>query len=429
MISYSEISKKSLQGYMLIFITQFISMIGSQIVSFGVIWYLTDISQSTLILSIASIVNIVPMILISPFAGVISDRVSKNFMLIITDAVQAGATLILIVFIKLGIADLWYIIALLGVRGLCQGFQMPVITTITSLMVPKKNIKTINSFEQILRSILSIASPALGAFFYSIWTLQRIYWLDVFTFLPTALILLLIRIPTVHEIQEVSNTPETQKRSFKQDFVEGMKYIKTSGLLSVFILFGIANFIVVPVFSLLPLLVSDFHQGDAIKYGLVSIMFQVGLLIGSLILMLSKRQPTMKSVVFYGALLSVVLLGMGLVPAGYWFLLYGVCFLLGVNLAFIDTQLISVLQLTIPKDLQGRVFSTMFTIIKSLNPLGLIIWGVIGEFTPVVWIFILSPVISLVIYGFIFKFTNILHYGESKPELLSNSEVMTEISE
>ena len=85
---------------------------------------------------------------------------------------------------------------------------------------------------------------------------------------------------------------------------------------------------------------------------------------------------------------------------------------MGVNLAYIDTQLISVLQTTIPKELQGRVFATMFTIIKALNPIGLIIWGIIGESIPVLLIFFIAPGLSLVVYFILLKFTNMMHYGE-----------------
>ena len=106
--------------------------------------------------------------------------------------------------------------------------------------------------------------------------------------------------------------------------------------------------------------------------------------------------------------------------------------MLGLNLAFIDTQLISVLQTTIPPEVQGRVFSTMFTIIKSLNPIGLVIWGIIGEFTPIVAIFLISPGISLIVYAFLVKFTNILHYGEKAPSEEENQEeiiITTDISQ
>ncbi len=402
----SEDTKKNYMGYIAIFISQYFSLIGSQIVSFAVIWYLTITTGSSLILSLATFANLVPMIIVSPLAGVIADKISKNFMLIFTDALQAVATLGLIILFYLGIFQIWHIILLMGIRGICQGFQMPVSVAVTSLMVPDEKIKKINAIQQILGSVLMISTPAIGAYLISVFPIQQIYWLDVISFIPTAIVLLFIRIP------KVSEDGKSQKMSFKKDFGEGLNYIKKSGLMSVFFMFAMANFIVVPIFSLLPLLVVDHHQGTVTQYGITEIMFHVGLLLGSFILIASKKKSTMKSVVTFGVLLSVSLLLMAFVPQGLFWLFYITCAILGLVLAFIDTQLISVLQTNIPKELQGRVFSTMFTIIKSINPIGLVIWGVLGQFIPIYWIFILSPVISLVIYFILLKTTKITHYGE-----------------
>ncbi len=401
-----EEPKKNFLGYIAIFISQYFSLIGSQIVSFAVIWYLTITTGSSLILSLATFANLVPMIIVSPFAGVIADKFSKNFILIFTDALQAVATLGLIILFYLGIFQIWHIIILMGIRGTCQGFQMPVSIAVTSLMVPEEKIKKINAIQQIFSSILMISTPALGAYLVSVFPIEQIYWLDVISFIPSAIVLLFIKIP------KVSQDEKSQKMSFKKDFGEGMKYIKTSGLMPVFFMFAIANFIVVPIFSLLPLLIVDYHEGTVIQYGITEIMFHVGLLLGSFILIVSKKKSTMKSVVIFGALLSVSILLMAFVPKGIFWLFYITCAILGLVLAFIDTQLISVLQVNIPKELQGRVFSTMFTIIKALNPIGLVIWGVLGHYIPIISIFILSPIISLVIYLILLKSTDITHYGE-----------------
>ncbi len=401
-----EEPKKNFLGYIAIFISQYFSLIGSQIVSFAVIWYLTITTGSSLILSLATFANLVPMIIVSPFAGVIADKFSKNFILIFTDALQAVATLGLIILFYLGIFQIWHIIILMGIRGTCQGFQMPVSIAVTSLMVPEEKIKKINAIQQIFSSILMISTPALGAYLVSVFPIEQIYWLDVISFIPSAIVLLFIKIP------KVSQDEKSQKMSFKKDFGEGMKYIKTSGLMPVFFMFAIANFIVVPIFSLLPLLIVDYHEGTVTQYGITEIMFHVGLLLGSFILIVSKKKSTMKSVVIFGALLSVSILLMAFVPKGIFWLFYITCAILGLVLAFIDTQLISVLQVNIPKELQGRVFSTMFTIIKALNPIGLVIWGVLGHYIPIISIFILSPIISLVIYLILLKSTDITHYGE-----------------
>jgi len=369
------------------------------------------------------------MIIVSPIAGVIADRMNKNVMLIVTDLLQALSTFVLIILFSLGINQLWHIIALLAVRGICQGFQMPVAVAITSLMVPEDKIKPINSINQIFNSLLGIASPAIGAIAIANFTIQQIYWLDVFTFIPTAIVLLLIRIPSVYKKVSTNSDGNEEKSSFQQEFKEGFSYIKTSGLSSIFALFAVANFIVVPVFALFPLLILDHHGGGATQYSWVEVLFQAGIIIGAILLMASKKKSSMKGVIIAGMFLSVVLLAIGLIPAGWFWLFFIGCFALGINLAFIDTQLISVLQTTIPKELQGRVFSSMFVVIKALNPLGLILWGLIGEIIPVYLIFLIAPSISLVIYFVLVKTTKMMSYGEKYDDLPTNGEFIQEGTE
>ena len=196
---------------------------------------------------------------------------------------------------------------------------MPVGVAVTALMVPEEKIKKINAIQQVLTSLLMIGSPAIGTYLLSIFSIQQIYWLDVISFIPPAIVLLFIKIP---KVSPNNKNNKGKNISFKKDFGEGLKYIKTSGLSSVFFMFAIANFIVVPIFSLLPLLVVNYHSGTAIQYGITEIMFQVGLLFGSFVLIVSKRKSTMKSVVTFGVLLSVCLLFMALVPKGIFWLFY-----------------------------------------------------------------------------------------------------------
>lgn len=408
----NDIENKTFHGFLWIFSSQYFSLIGSQIVSFAVIWYLTELTGSTLILSIASIVSIVPMIIISPFAGVITDRANKNKILLITDAIQAVATLVLIFLFSLNIIQMWHIISLLGVRGICQGFQNPVTVSVLPIMVPEDKLKTMNSINQICRSLLSIASPAIGAIVLSFFTIESIYLLDVFTFIPSALVLLFIRIPSVRK-QE----PE-KELTLLQDFTEGFKYIKKSGLSPIFIMFAASNFLVWPCFSLFSLLVLDYHGGAVINYSWMEILYQIGIIGGSFLLLISKKKGSMKSVILGTFMLPFLLILIALVPGGNWVIFYIICFLLGTDLAYIDTQLMSVLQTNIPKYLQGRVFSTMFTISKSINPIGLILLGILGEFISINLLYIIGPTISICIYCFLLKYSKIGHYDKIQEENL-----------
>jgi len=407
-------ARKTFRGFLWLFFTQYISLIGSQLVSFSVTWYLTKETGSSLILSLATLSNMVPMILVSPFAGVIADRRSKNKILLIPDAIQAIATLSLIILFFFDVDRLWQILILLGIRGTCQGFQLPAAVSLNALMVPQKHIQRINALDRILMALFSILTPILGAFILGFMTIEQIYWFDVITFIPSAIALVLIKIPRV-------KTEEHKKIHFLEDFTSSLLYIKENKLISPFVLFATANFFVVPLFSLLPLLLKNYHGGSESNFGYMLASLQVGMLTGGVILMLIKKRPKMRGVVINAFINSIILLILALIPNtvtwNFW-AVYAVAFFMGLVITLIDTQLMSILQLSIPKEFQGRIFSTLFTVIKSIMPLGLILWGAIGEFTGILFVFILTPSVSLITFIIIVLITPIFRFDS-----MHNSEV------
>jgi DHA3 family macrolide efflux protein-like MFS transporter len=408
------IPKKTFRGFLWLFFTQYISLIGSQLVSFSVIWYLTEVEGRAIILSLATMANMIPMILVSPFAGVIADRRNKNNILLITDATQALATLVLIMLFFFGVFDVWQILVLMAIRGTCQGFQLPAVASLNILMVPEKHIQRINAIDRILMSILSIVTPIFGAFILNYMTLNQIYWFDVVTFIPTAIVLLIVKIPQV-------KSEGKDKLQFWSDFKSSIKYMKETHLFSPFILFAVANFFVVPLFSLLPLVVKDYHGGLEMEYGYMMAAVQIGMLVGGIILMLIKKKPKMRGVIINGFLMSIALIILAAIPNyitwNFW-AIYGVAFILGLLITFIDTQLFTILQVTIPKEYQGRIFSTLFTIIKSIMPLGLVLWGYIGDLFPsIIYLFFLAPGLSIIAFFVIIMITPIFKFDKMhKPE-------------
>jgi len=135
--------------------------------------------------------------------------------MIISDTVTAIATLILILLFIFGVGDIWQILLLLAVRGIAQGFQFPASLSIQSTMVPQNNLSKINALNSIKNSLIFIASPAIGAYATEFFTIEQIFWLDVFTFIPAAIILFLVKIPKLES--EVKNI---QEFSFKKDFID-----------------------------------------------------------------------------------------------------------------------------------------------------------------------------------------------------------------
>ena len=120
--------------FFLIWTGQAISLLGSSLVQFALIWWLTKQTGSAAVLATATLVAILPTVFLGPFAGALVDRWSRRVVMIVSDACVALATLILVVLFWLGIAQPWHIYVILFFRSLTGVFQGPAMLASTSLM-------------------------------------------------------------------------------------------------------------------------------------------------------------------------------------------------------------------------------------------------------------------------------------------------------
>ena len=127
----------NMRGYILIWLGQLISILGSGIVQFAIIWWLTDKTGSSFVLALATFVGLVPMVIIGPFSGVLADRWNRKKIMLTTDFLQAIATIGLITIFWMNIVEVWHVLVLIAIRGSFQAFQMPASISIVPQMVPK----------------------------------------------------------------------------------------------------------------------------------------------------------------------------------------------------------------------------------------------------------------------------------------------------
>ncbi len=403
----SKLENDQKKGYLAIFFSQAFSLMGSSVVSFALIWYLTVETGSAIILSIGMFVEMVPMLLIAPFSGVLADRINKKVLLILPDFLQALAVVVLIYLFKTGMIQIWHVLVLLAIRGIAQAFQMPVNLTLPALMIKKDDIPRINALNSILNSLIFIISPAIGAVVLGFMQMGDILWIDVITYLPAQLVLLLVGIPKVRNIIKGE-----AKTSFTKDLKEGFSYIAGSGLMPLIITVAILSIFINPLFNLIPLFIRDVHSGGASDLALVEVAFQGGMFLSSSFLLLKKIKPTFRSMNVSIIILFTSVLLMALVPSRQIILLSITIFIIGVTVSLIDVQFMSLLQIIIPADLQGRVFSSVFTMMKSSIPIGVIILGVFADIVPIRIVFITTPLLAILVTILLLMVTGIRKMDE-----------------
>lgn len=381
-------TKSTFKNYLFLWIGQNISYLGSAIVSFVVLLQLTGVENS--VLSIAALMSFAPSILFGTIAGVVADRYNKKNIIIITDSVQALATVALVILYYIqgaGLVPYWQIYVILGIRGTCQAFHGPVVGALTPLMVPKERLSQMNGIGYFLTSVIGIIGPLVGALIlYTIGVSVRdSLWIDVITYVIALVPLLLIKIPKVKRQDE----DQPKKNSFFKDMKEGFSILwSIRGAAAMMLLAMVMNMLLQPLSVLLPnYIIVEFMKSEQI-YSYISVSFPVGIMVGSLITSFKKKWK--KETRWILAALLVIFSGYALLvipkilPSEFFWSIFGINFLMGIMLPIANVLLITTMQKSIPADKYGRVFSLLMVISGFASPVGMILSGILAD--------VLSPV-------------------------------------
>ena len=102
---------------------QALSLLGSQLVQFALIWYLTVQTGSATVLATASLVGLIPHVVLGPIVGTLVDRWNRRVIMMVADSIIALATVGLVVLFAMNSAEIWHIYVLMFIRSVAGGFH------------------------------------------------------------------------------------------------------------------------------------------------------------------------------------------------------------------------------------------------------------------------------------------------------------------
>jgi len=356
--------------YFTLWTGQAFSLLGSQLVQFAIIWHLTQRTNSATTLAIASMMGLLPQVLLSPFIGTWVDRGNRRIILIAADSTVALATLILAFLFTLGVAEVWHIYLVLFVRAVAGGFHQSAFGASGVLLIPKEHLARVQGFNQALYGGLNIISAPLGALLISVLPMQGILGIDIVTALLAITILLFIQIP---QPERSVQTPST----FWQDFAAGFRYMSAwRGLVILLGLVMVVNFFFSATEPLTPLLITQHFGGDAQNLAWWLSSFAIGTVLGGVILgawggFKRKVVTAQTGLILTGLSTAVV----GVVSSDLFWLGLIANTIVGLLLPIINGSFGATLQATIAPEMQGRVFAFILSAASLVSPLALIIAG------------------------------------------------------
>ncbi len=373
-------TKKEAASWKLPFFTiwtgQALSLVGSRAVQFALVWWLTQLTGSATVLATASMMALLPEILLAPLAGAYVDRWNRRLVMIVADGLIALSLLWLAYLFWIDATQVWHVYVVMLVRAVGGSFHWPAMHASTSLMVPQKHLTRVAGFNQTLNGALNIVGPPLGALLMEVLPLHGVVLVDVGTAALAIAPLFFVHVP-----QPKRDDVGAEKPTIWADLREGFRYIWAwPGLM---VLIGVAMVIKIaltPAFSLMPLLVSQHFRGGAAQLSLLEAVAGAGIVAGGLILSVwggfrRKIYTTMLGIVILG--LSFLVLGF--TPGGLFWLALASVLVLGLTIPLIDGPIMAILQTAVAPEIQGRVFTLMSSLVSITSPFSLAVAGPVSD--------------------------------------------------
>ena len=355
---------------------QAFSLVGSRVVQFALVWWLTQLTGSATVLATASMVALLPEILLAPIAGAYVDRWNRRIVMIVADGIIALALLWLVYLFWADAVQIWHVYVVMAVRAVGGSFHWPAMQASTSLMVPDKHLTRVAGLNQTLNGVLNITAPPVGALLMGVMPLHGIMLVDVVTAMLAITSLLLVQVP-----QPRRDDLGADKPSIWADMREGLSYIRSwPGLVALIGAAMIVKIALTPAFSLLPLLVSDHFNGGAAQLSLLEAVAGVGIVLGGLILSAWGGFGRRIHTAMLGmAVLGLSFLVLGLTPGGLFWMALASIFVAGFMIPLIDGPIMAILQGTVAPEIQGRVFTMMGSLLLITSPFSLAVAGPVSD--------------------------------------------------
>ena len=160
---------------------QTVSLFGSMIVQYAVMWYVTIETKSGLAVALYAVAAFLPQGLVSIFGGVLADRVNRRILVMTADGIIAAATLVLAILMMSGITDLWIIVLAVAIRSLGAGVQTPAVTAMIPQLTPPDQLMRINGIFGTIQSAMMLLAPAAAGVVFGLFGIVPVFFIDVVT--------------------------------------------------------------------------------------------------------------------------------------------------------------------------------------------------------------------------------------------------------
>lgn len=341
------------QRFIMIWFGQFVSVIGSTMTQFALAIWIWEQTGTVTPMILTTVFFFAPTIIVGPIAGALVDRLNRKKLMIVSDVMAGISSLAVLLLVSTGNLQVWHLYIVAFLSGAFQSIQVPALMASISTLVPKKSYSRAASLMGLSDNVGQILAPALAGLLYAFVRLDGILLIDFITFIVAVSTMIRIAIPQ----PEISEDGHSSRGSLLAESIFGFKYLFSHHkLLGLFLFMIVVNVLIEPWASMLSPLVLARTEGDTVMLALV----QVGGFAGAILGGIAVFRIRVKSGYFKYLLISLVLMGLFTLPVGIqdavfaWMIAHFMFFFFQ---SFAGAYHQTIWQLSVPQDLQGRVFA------------------------------------------------------------------------
>ncbi|NLX75937.1 MAG: MFS transporter [Clostridiaceae bacterium] len=360
-----------LKNFYILWSTQGLSQLGSAMTNFALTLWLYQETGSALKTALLSICSYAPYVLVSIFAGALSDKWDKKKTMLVCDLIAACCTVLVFILLKTGMLCAWHLFVLNAVNGLMNTVQRPASDVANTLITPKKYYQKTSGLRSFSGSLITILHPMLATSLYALGGMDVVIAVDLSTFLVAFFALwLFVQIPPV----EVSVAAE--KETLIESAKAGLKCLNRNRMVLMLILFlaGV-NFVASAFDAVLPAFILPRENGGEAVLGVVTSFVGIAMLAGSLIVSVLPPPKDRIRLIVVTMLFSLTTDNF-LMPLTRTPITWCIAQILGYfPVPLMSASLDVIVRTTIPAEMQGRVYSCRNTLQFFTIPIGFFFGG------------------------------------------------------